>query len=172
MVFAISRLDCAVEVVIIIALEIFERIAEDFIPHFHLISDILFNTTSPDYRRLFARIIPFAVHQLGREGKDGKEGKLRGELKSLIQLWSLKFIFDENYTQGLLFLLGTGESTPRSNANGIHERLKAIGCMEDDEEGEYELEKLCFSNGIPLLENDREESTRLINECLWLHAKA
>lgn len=88
MVFAISCLDCAVEIVAIIAIEIFEKIGEDFLPYFHLISDILFNTTTPDYRRLFSRIIPFALHQFkGKDAKEGKEGKLRSELKSLIQLW-------------------------------------------------------------------------------------
>jgi hypothetical protein len=95
MVFAISRLDCAVEVVAIIAVHLFEKIGEDFMPYFHLVSDILFNTTTPDYRRLFSRVVPFAVLQVGR-GSAGreKEGQLRSELKSLIQLWELKFIFD------------------------------------------------------------------------------
>jgi hypothetical protein len=90
----------------------------------------------------------------------------------LIQLWELKFIFDENYTKGLLFLLHSFEGNANQSASHLHERLKVIGSLHDDEESEYELEKLCFENGIPFLENEKEESTRLINEYLWVHSKA
>lgn len=62
MVFAISCINCAVEIAVIIILEIFDKISEDFIKYFYLISDILFNTTTPDYRRLFSRIIPFIIY--------------------------------------------------------------------------------------------------------------
>lgn len=134
MVFAISCLQCAVEVVSIIAIEMLEKISEDSVmPHFLLISDILFNTTTPDYRRLFSRMLPFAIYQLresaGGKDKEERRNRLRSELKSLIQLWEIKFIFDENYTRGLLFLLAS--ENVGSSVKGLHERLKVIGDLED-----------------------------------------
>ena len=59
---------------------------------------------------------------------------MKSELRALFQLWEMKFIFDENYTKGLLFLLSGGDNG-KNSANGLHKRLKPIGCIEDDEEG-------------------------------------
>lgn len=77
MVFAISYIGCAIEVACIITIEIFEKIDEDFIKYFYLISDILFNTTTEDYRRLFSRVIPLALYKFAKPGKE-RETKLRG----------------------------------------------------------------------------------------------
>ncbi len=55
----------------------------------------------------------------------------------MIRIWEIKFIFDENYTQGLLFLLNSIEGE-RKKAKGIHEKLRAIANY-DDLEGEIEL---------------------------------
>lgn len=77
MVFAISFIGCAMEVACAITIEIFEKINEDFVKYFYLISDILFNTTTEDYRRLFSRVIPLALYQFAKPGKE-RETKLRG----------------------------------------------------------------------------------------------
>ena len=37
----------------------------------------------------------------------------------------------------------------------------------DDAEGEIQLEKMCFENGIPLIESEKEECMSLLNEYLW-----
>lgn len=63
--------------------------------------------------------------------------KYRGELKALIRIWEIKFIFEESYTQGLLFLLNSFEGE-RKQVKGIHEKLRAIANY-DDSEGEIEL---------------------------------
>jgi len=90
----------------------------------YLISDILFNTTSHTYRRLFGRIIPFFVYYYGKsikveQTKKESDSKYRVELKALIRIWEMKFIFDENYTKGLLFMLNSFEGG-RKKVNGIH----------------------------------------------------
>ena len=55
-------------------------------PYLYLISDILFNTTTQNYRRLFGRMIPFVVYLFTK--KNNKErNRVRGELKALIQIW-------------------------------------------------------------------------------------
>jgi hypothetical protein len=64
MVFAISRADCGVEVSAMVAVEILHRTTGDSLPLFYLISDILFNATTPDYRRLFAYLIPLLLQRL------------------------------------------------------------------------------------------------------------
>ena len=99
--------------------------------YFYLISDVLFNTTNQNYRRLFARVIPFVVYQYSK-GRDGS-GKFRGELKALLQIWEIKFIFEDVYTKGLLFLL---EEKDGSKVKGIHPKLKKIGDLEDEIESE------------------------------------
>jgi hypothetical protein len=47
-------------------------------------------------------------------------------------MWQIKFIFEESYTRGLLFLLS---GNARDKSVGIHEQLKYIGNIEDDAEG-------------------------------------
>lgn len=64
MVFAIRWADCGVELSAIVALEILHRSAGDSLPLFYLISDILFNSTTPDYRRLFAYLLPLLLQHL------------------------------------------------------------------------------------------------------------
>jgi len=98
--------------------------------YFYLISDILFNTTTHNYRRLFARVIPFVVHrysQLWKEKVFTLESKHKGELKDLIQYWEIKFIFEDNYTKGLLFLLD--DTHKNAQVKGIHDKLRSIGNM-------------------------------------------
>lgn len=77
MVFAINYIGCAMEVACIITIEIFEKINEDFVKYIYLISDILFNTTTEDYRRLFSRVIPLALYQFAKPGME-RDSKLRG----------------------------------------------------------------------------------------------
>ena len=57
----------------------------------------------------------------------------------MIQIWEIKFIFEENYTRGLMFLLNYFEKEERSSVNQVHERLRRIGEIEDDRESEMEL---------------------------------
>jgi hypothetical protein len=105
---------------------------------------------------LFARMIPFVVYEFGQQRKrrlaEGKEceGKLRGELRALIQIWEIKFIFDDCYTKGLLFLMDSFERRP-NNVPSVHAKLKIMGDIPDDREGDLQLERLCFDNGIPLI---------------------
>lgn len=66
MVFAIAHMSCAIDIAIIIILEIFDKLDQDYVKYFLLISDILFNTTNQDYRRLFARIIPFIIYRINK----------------------------------------------------------------------------------------------------------
>ena len=47
MVFAIAHMNCAIDIAIIIILEIFDKLDQDYVKYFLLISDILFNTTNP-----------------------------------------------------------------------------------------------------------------------------
>ena len=71
----------------------------------YVISDILFNTTTQNYRRLFGRMMPFVVYLFGRR-KDRREwGRIKGELKAVVQIWEIKFIFEDCYTKGLNFLI-------------------------------------------------------------------
>ena len=61
---------CAVEIVISIVLATFEYLKGDFLKYFYLISDILFNTKTHNYRRLFARMIPFIVYRYSQLWKE------------------------------------------------------------------------------------------------------
>jgi hypothetical protein len=89
MVFAISRAECGVEVTAMVALEIVHRVAGDFLPLFYLISDVLFNATTPDYRKLFAYLLPLLLQRLSTT----LNTKFRSELRALIHHWELKFVF-------------------------------------------------------------------------------
>ena len=90
MVFCIYNMNCSVEIVISIVLALFQHLKQDFMTYFYLISDILFNTTTHNYRKLFTRIIPFVVYRYSQLWKDKSislESKHKGELKALIQYW-------------------------------------------------------------------------------------
>ena len=89
-----------------------EKLDKDYIKYFYLISDILFNTTTQNYRRLFARMIPFLVFYIAGR-REEEQNRRKGELKALIQIWEIKFIFEDNYTKGLTFLIDAVENGAR-----------------------------------------------------------
>jgi hypothetical protein len=79
------------------------------------------------------------------------DSKFKGELKALIQIWEIKFLFDDNYTKGLMFLMNHFEHQASIRVHSIHQKLKDIGSFEDEQESEVKLERFCFANGIPLI---------------------
>lgn len=96
MVFAVYHIHAAVEVAAVVALEILEKTSrgEDYVRLFYVISDILFNTTGQDYRRLFARLLPYLVYRIAKTPAATQEDtRHRSEMRALIQIWQIKFIF-------------------------------------------------------------------------------
>lgn len=74
-------------------------------------------------------MIPFVVFYVARR-REEEQNKRKGELKALIQIWEIKFIFQDNYTKGLIFLIDAVENGPRQ-VEGLHWKLKEIGEIEE-----------------------------------------
>ena len=125
MTFCIHNIQSTLEIASTIIIELFEHFDQDFMPYVYLISDILFNTTSQNYRQFFARMIPFVVYNFAKGKREGYI-KSKGELKAIIQIWEIKFIFDDTFTKGLTFLIDAIENGPKQ-VEGVHWKLKDIG---------------------------------------------
>lgn len=63
MVFAIHNINFASHITSIIVVNLIERLNDDFVGYLYLISDILFNSTTHQYRDLFQAVLPDIIYR-------------------------------------------------------------------------------------------------------------
>ena len=110
-------------------MHILSKLEQDIVPFLYLISDILFNTTTTHYIRIFSRLLTFILYKFIEitKGETEVEKKLKGEVEGLLHVWKIKFIFEENYIRGLLYLIETHHEVEKKKE--IHQIISKIGDM-------------------------------------------
>lgn len=71
----------------------------------YLISDILFNSVTQTYLKVFSWVLPGIIYRIVVSDKAADSEKHIKELTALITVWQTKYIFDEVYTKGLIMVL-------------------------------------------------------------------
>lgn len=63
MIFCVHNTNYAPHIISIIAVQLIQNLRKDFIGYFFLLSDILFNSTTFQYRDLIQAILPYIIYQ-------------------------------------------------------------------------------------------------------------